>query len=378
MRGMVEEKEKYLVLCVDRDDDLGTKTKIETPVVGREAVLAAATALALADPEEADANAIFSSVRKYDELVRAGTPCEVAVVCGETNRGFEADRRVAKELNRVLIGADYTGVVLISDGGEDEQVIPIIQSIRPIVSVQRVTVKHSQTVEETYQVLGRYLRMLVFDPHYSKWSLGVPGLIFILATILIVSQHAFEAELTALLVLGGAFFIRGFSIDRTVAGLLQRGPTGYIRLFTMVASVLIVVVGLITGYGNMLSQSPSGYVAAVVADPGLIFVYGATLTGYLINGSLALVWAGIAIYATGALLSHLARDSVLWKRDGFVLAMLAILYLPVRTFSEFLIRGTTESTFLLVSYVLIGLAALFALTTTIYPRVRTRAGPEAE
>ncbi|MBI3840424.1 MAG: DUF373 family protein [Thaumarchaeota archaeon] len=374
---MAAETERYLVLCVDRDDDLGVKTKLETPVVGRAAVLAAGTSLALADPEEADANAIFSAVKKYDELTRAGTLCEVAVVCGESNRGFEADRRVGKEVAQVLGSSQYAGVILVSDGGEDEQVIPIIQSMRPIVSVQRVTVKHSQTVEETYQVLGRYLRMLVFDPHYSKWSLGVPGLIFILAGILIVSQHTFEAELAALLVLGGAFFIRGFNIDRTVAGLLQRGPTGYIRLFTMVASVLIVLAGVISGYGSMVSQAQD-YVRAVVSEPGALFVYGATLAGYLINGSLALVWTGIAIYAMGALLSHIARDSVLWKRDGFVLAMLAILYLPVRTFSEFLIRGTTESTFLLISYVLIGLAAIFALTTTIYPRVRPKAGSEPE
>ena len=35
-----------LVLCVDLDDDLGRKTGIDTPVIGREAVEAAAVALA--------------------------------------------------------------------------------------------------------------------------------------------------------------------------------------------------------------------------------------------------------------------------------------------------------------------------------------------
>jgi putative membrane protein len=368
---MSAQAESFLILCVDRDDDLGVKARITTPVVGRDAVLAAATKLALTDPEEADANAMFAAVKKLDEMTKQGTSCEVAVVCGDADRGFEADRRVGREVARVVSGASFTGVVLVSDGGEDEQVLPILQGIKPIVSVQRVTVKHSQTVEETYEVLGRYLRMLVFDSHYSKWVLGVPGLILVLAGILIISGQVYEAELATLLILGGAFLIRGFNVDRTVAGLLQRGPTGYIRLFSMVTSVLVIVSGVFTGYGAMEKGAPQ-YIQAVLANPSQILVYGAPLAGYLINGSLALVWSGVAIYAAGALLSHLARDSIRWRRDGIVLVMLGMLYFPVLTFSDVLIKGSTETSFLLLSYVLIGLAAIFALTSVIYPKVRTR------
>jgi putative membrane protein len=370
---MSGQPERFLILCVDRDDDLGVKTKLQTPIVGRDAALAAAMKLMLADPEEADANTIYAAVKKHDELEAKGTACEVAIVCGDVSRGFEADRRVGREIENVVKGSQYTGIVLVSDGGEDEQVIPIIQSFRPIVSVQRVTVKHSQRVEETYQVLGRYLRMLVFDPHYSRWSLGVPGLIFILAGILIASGHVFEAGLATLLILGGAFFIRGFSVDRTVAELLHRGPTGYMRFFSMVTSALVVVAGVFTGYSSMVEAEQEALLNAphVALD-------AQQSSGYLISGSLPLVWAGIVIYATGALLSHLARDSVRWKRDGYVLVMLALLYLPMNTFSQFLINGTTESTFLLISYILLGLAAIFALTTAIYPGVRTKGFPERE
>jgi putative membrane protein len=367
--------EKYLVLCVDRDDDLGTKAKVETPVIGRDAALAAATKLALADPEEADANAIFAAVRKYDELTKAKTQCEVALVCGDVNRGFEADRKLGKQVASVLAKADYAGVVLVSDGGEDEQVMPIIQSIKPIVSVERIAVKHSQTVEETYQVLGRYLRMLVFDPHYSKYALGVPGLILVMAGILAAAGRGFEAVLATLLILGGAFLVRGFGVDRTVAGLLQRGPTGYIRLFSMLTAVLVVVAGIDTGYVAMTQDS---HWSLVTADPSQLLVYGGTLVGRLLGGSLNLVWVGIAIYAMGALLSHVARDSVRWRRDSYVLVMLAILYFPVRTFSDFLVSGTQVATFFLISYILLGLAAIFVLTLTIYPRVRTRAPAEIE
>jgi len=365
---MSDHPDHFLILCVDRDNDLGVKTNLQTPVVGRDAALAAATKLALADPEEADANAIFAAVRKSDQLANRGTSCEIAVVCGDINRGFDADRRISREIQSVLKTSEYTGVVLVSDGADDEQVIPIIQSLKPIISIERVTVKHSQRVEETYQILGRYLRMLVFDPHYSRWSLGVPGLIFILAGILIVSGRVLEAELATLMILGGALFVRGFSVDRTVAGLLQRGPTGYMRLFSMATSVLVVIAGAFAGYSSMVNAQG---IPPVPLD-------AQQSAGYLISGSLPLVWVGIAIYATGALLSHLARDSIRWRRDGFVLVMLALLYLPMTTFSQFLINGTAESTFLLISYVLLGLAAIFALTTAIYPRVRAKGFPERE
>jgi putative membrane protein len=372
---MSQAAERYLVLCVDRDDDLGAKAKVDSPVIGREHAIAAATKLALSDPEEADANAIFAAVKKYDELTRGMTSCEVAVVCGEPNRGFEADRRLGKQVASLLAGSNYSGVVLVSDGAEDEQVIPIIQSFKPIVSVERVAVKHSQTVEETYQVLGRYLRMLIFDPHYSKYALGVPGLILILAGILAVSGHAADAALATALIIGGAALVRGFDVDRTVAGLLHRGPTGYMRLFSMIGAVIVVIAGIDAGYVAMTADP---HWSLVVSNPSEFLVYGGTLIGHLLGGSLNLIWAGIAIYTIGALLSHVARDSVRWRRDSYVLVMLAMLYFPVLTFSDFLVNGTAGETFLLISYILLGLVAVFVLTITIYPRVRSRPLAETE
>jgi putative membrane protein len=367
--------ERYLILCVDRDDDLGTKAKVASPVVGREDALAAATKLALADPEEADSNAIFAAVKKYDELTKAKNSCEVAVVCGEVNRGFEADRRLGRQIVSLLSGSQYSGVVLVSDGGEDELVMPIIQGLKPIVSVERVAVKHSESVEETYQVLGKYLRMLVFDPHYSKYALGVPGLIFVIAGALIAVGQTGIAALVTLLIIGGAFLVRGFSVDRTVAGLLQRGPTGYIRFFSLLAGIIVVIAGIDVGYVAMTGDP---HYIIVTRDPSQILTYGGTLVGQFLGGSLNLVWAGIAVFFIGALLSHVARDSVRWRRDTYVLIMLAILYLPVRVFSNFLVSGTEEATFFLISFILIGLAAIFILTITVYPRVRTRPTPQAE
>ena len=59
------------MLCIDRDDDIGSKGGIETPIVV-DACINAGTRLALEDPEDADSNAIFGAVKTYEELVSKG------------------------------------------------------------------------------------------------------------------------------------------------------------------------------------------------------------------------------------------------------------------------------------------------------------------
>src|ERR671927_1634687 len=71
---------RVLVLCIDRDDDIGSKGGIETPIVGRDACINAGMRLAIEDPEDADSNAIFGAVKAYEELVSKGYDAEVAVV----------------------------------------------------------------------------------------------------------------------------------------------------------------------------------------------------------------------------------------------------------------------------------------------------------
>ena len=78
---------KVLVLCIDRDDDLGLKTKIEGPVIGRHECVRAALALGIADPEDADTNTMLAAVSTYDELTKKGVNAEVATITGDVNVG---------------------------------------------------------------------------------------------------------------------------------------------------------------------------------------------------------------------------------------------------------------------------------------------------
>lgn len=368
---MAAPEERVLVLSVDRDGDLERKAGIRSPISGREAVMAAATGLAVADPEEADANALFAAVREYDRLRAQEVECDVGAVCGLEESGYKADRKIRSEVEALLSKRDYSGIVLISDGAEDELVIPILQTLKPIVSVRRVVVKHSRSVEENYMVLARYLRMLVFDPRYSKWAIGVPGVILLFAGILALAGAGYLAALSIVLILGAAFLIRGFNIDRFVAGMLSQRPYGYIRLFTAPTSILILIVALSSGYTNMTGQAPE-LISAVSAKPSLFFQDGGALVGYYLQGSLLLIWAAIGVYLAGTLLTQLLRSSPRAWRSVTGIVVLALLFFPMDQFSSYLVTGGTTSSILLLIYVFLGLAMVFSVVGTLYTRLRSR------
>jgi len=364
-------QERVLVLSVDRDGDLERKTGIRSPIFGRDAVMSAATSLAVADPEEADANALFAAVREHDGLRAQEVQCDVGAVCGLEEGDYTADRKIRREVEVLLSKQQYSGIVLISDGAEDELVIPIIQTLKPIVSVRRIVVKHSRSVEENYMVLARYLRMLVFEPRYSKWAIGVPGAILLFAGILVLAGAAHLATLSILIILGAALLVRGFNIDRFFAGMLSQKPFGYIRLFTIPTSILILIVGLSSGYSNMTDLA-ANLMADVSASPSHFFQYGGTLIGYYLQGSLQYVWTAIGIYLAGTLLTQFLRGSRRAWRSVTGIVVLALLFLPMDQFSTYLITGGTTSSVLLITYVLVGLAAVFGVVITLYTRLRSR------
>ena len=128
---------KLLVICIDRDDDLGRKTGIPTPVVGRDACIEAAQRLALEDPEDADSNSIFFAVKTYEDLVSKGYKAQVITVTGVENRGVQADEKVASQIKSVLKKFSANGAVIVSDGEDDEMVIPVVQNVIPVMKEKK-------------------------------------------------------------------------------------------------------------------------------------------------------------------------------------------------------------------------------------------------
>src|SRR5580658_7055457 len=115
-----------LVVCIDRDDDLGRKASVAGPVVGRSNVLDAAVRLGTVDPEDSDTNALFAAVNLLDELRGAGEECEVCILTGSGKVGVLSDRRVADQFDAVLSRVGAQSAYLVSDGAEDEFLFPIL------------------------------------------------------------------------------------------------------------------------------------------------------------------------------------------------------------------------------------------------------------
>src|SRR5919205_833416 len=357
---------KILVLCIDRDDDIGSKGGIETPIVGRDACINAGTRLAIEDPEDADSNAIFGAVKHYEELLRKGYTAEVAVVAGKFNRGIEADEKISLEVKNILEKYHADGAVIVSDGEDDETVLPVIQSRVPVISVQRIIIRHSRSVEYSYAVLGRYLKMLVYDPQYSKFFLGVPGVLLAAGALAVIFDAAKWVTAILLAILGGAFIVRAFDIDKALGSLGRLTPTSFIRIFSMIAGVLIILAAIANGISGIPPDTFKPNMSA------FNILTNRLLVGSFAHGSITLLWIGIATILGGSLLTNWFKGSVRVVSDILRLVVLGLLYIPVLQFTSVLTEGTHP--FTLISSLLIGLAVSLVAAAFLYQYFKHKKG----
>jgi len=277
-------KERTLVLCVDRDDDLGFKAGIDGPIVGREACLHAATSLALADPEDSDINAIFETIKLYDELSKKGEEVAVAVICGNHMNLLEGDRRVASSLDSILSATNSTSCIVVTDGAEDEYVLPIIQSRVPVSSVRRVVVNQMPDLEGTYYILRR----LLDDPKVSKIVLVPLGLAMLLYAIGYLLGYPEGATIVVIGVIGTYLLFKGMGIDEFFNYLITSLKTslhgGRFTFVSYIAAILLSIVGIILGLISLLEYySPFGIVIQLLA-----FIYG-SIAWFTVAGLVASV-----------------------------------------------------------------------------------------
>jgi putative membrane protein len=264
---------RTLVLSVDRDDDIGWKAKVESPCIGRAACLKAANTLALADPEDSDVNAIFSAVKIYDELTEKGEETAIAVIAGNHLHMIEGDRRIATSLELVVKETQATNCILVTDGAEDEYVIPIIQSKIPVSSIRRVIVNQMPNLEGTYYILKKLLddpkiSRMIFIPiglamllYASAYLLGAPGI----ATIVVVG------------VIGSYLLYKGFGFDELFHGIidalrlsLSRGRFSFI---TYTITILLIVIGFTAGFMNILKYYSADNSGGIVTYL-MTFIFG--------------------------------------------------------------------------------------------------------
>ncbi|GAB7093867.1 DUF373 family protein [Halolamina litorea] len=253
-----------LVLAVDLDDDLGRKTGIETPVLGRENVEEAATKLATADPEDSDVNVLFQAIHTRDELEREGEEVAVAAVTGVDASDVKANRAVGEEVDTVLAAlstGENVRAIVITDGAQDESVLPVIRSRVPIDGLRRVVVRQAQDLESIYYTIKQ-----VLGDKETRGTLLVPLGVLLLVYPLVLVANAFDvAGFSVLGVLSGLLglytLFRGLgledAIDETAEEVRQLLYAGRVTLITYVVAIALVAIGGWQGYQSILTNAPT-------------------------------------------------------------------------------------------------------------------------
>jgi len=363
-----------LVLCVDLDDDLGRKTGRTTPVVGREAVERAAVALATADPEDSDVNVLFEGLHLHDTIDDEAVA--VAAVTGSNGSDVAANRAVGEEVDTVLAGlstGEDVRALVVTDGAQDESVLPVIRSRVPVDGVRRVVVRQAQDLESIY-----YTMKQVLDDPETRGTVLVPLGILLLIYPLLVVAEALNLPGASLGVVSGLLglylLFRGFGLERALDTAVERARaslfSGRISLVTSVVALALLAIG---GVGGVESLE------AFRADAALGPLGTAAALAY---GAVQWVAAAGVTASLGRVTDEYLNDSFRWRylnAPFYVLAIAAVLhglsayfleFQGVLSFRAFGLDGLSYLAATLVVGTLLGLGStlLFAVAESRFPR----------
>jgi len=243
-------KDRILVMSVDRDDDIGRKLDMKGPLVGKDKVLKVATNLSLKDPEDSDSNALFGTVKLFEEL-KVKYQAEIAVLTGHANRGIDADREIAKQLTKVLDKKPSDFVVLVTDGADDEHVIPIIQSHIPILSVKRIIVKQSERLESGYYKIKDFIKETLENPKFARLVFGLPAIALLLYALL--GETGWRVIVG---VVGAYLFIRGFKLEGYIFGVFNEFKDSFAKrrfaFFMYIVAIAVTALAVYRGYNSVI------------------------------------------------------------------------------------------------------------------------------
>jgi putative membrane protein len=326
-------QKRILILCVDRDGDLEVKAAVKTPLLGRPANLDGAVALALKDPEEPDANAMFEAIRLYDRLQDEKQPdeiFEVATISGNDLGGVSADRKLVSELNSLLASFAANEIILVTDGYSDEAVLPLVESRVPVSSVRRIVIKHSESIEETAAVFTKYIRLLVDNPRYARMALGLPGILVLIFGILwaidnfLYKGAIYYFGIVFVIVLGGFLLLKGFGVDRATKDVYKWAkdyspPALPIQIsnYTIIVGILCVAVSVYLGVANV-------NISAAPFPSDLAGWLGVTpkIATFFIKGLDTLLVVGLSIILIGrSIRLYFEKDSRLLRNAALIVSV---------------------------------------------------------
>ncbi len=312
---------RKLILCADRDDDIGEKAGLETPIIGRKENLKAAIELGLKDPEDSDTNSILSAISIYDELKKKGEDVAIATICGASSIGYTSDTALGEELDHVLKETGADTAILVTDGAEDEYISPIVSSKIDISHIRTVYVKQSESVENLY-----YLLVKTFQEEKSKKKFLLPISLALLVygffRIIALFSNLYLEGIGALaglpgfgigvifFVIGGYIITRIYELDRktlkTYENLKEAITSGSVWLPFTAVSALIVIGSSLQGWNVVVSENITSPLEIVLSFSstviwwwiGAVFLHelGRLIDTYIKKGRVK--WSFWAIFLT--------------------------------------------------------------------------------
>jgi putative membrane protein len=372
---------KTMVLCVDRDDDLGAKAGIAGPVIGRQENLIAAQKLGLADPEDVDTNSIMSAISLYDDLVKKGIEAEIVTITGDIHVGFQSDLVLTRQLENLLELVKPDRAILVSDGAEDEYIYPMVSSRVKIDSVKRVYVKQSESLEGFYYLLIRSLKDVKIR---TKWVLPLSLILMIWGSLsLIVDIIRFSETgqdslsrvpyigLDFIMMLLGSYLIWwAYEFSHKARKLGKALRTGSLAIPFALVAIMLVLVGLFLGLDTVSAYNstllPSQTSVAVMS---ILFIQAAAWP---------FVLAAFSIESGRAITSFLYRGKLRWPSIIALLSIMAIGFIVQGVADAvyyFLVQDTTFETLMIAGEIFIGvLVAVFGAVLNSTLRRPSRQG----
>ncbi|WP_101296354.1 DUF373 family protein [Halegenticoccus soli] len=282
-----------LVLCIDRSNDIGRKTGLETPVSGWEAVRSLVIEVGLSDPEDSSVNCLLETLRIARSLRDEREDAVVAVVSGAGESLVGADLSVAEQLDELVERYGPDSAVVVIDSAQDERVIPIIESRLPVDAVDRVVVRQARDIESTYYLLKQFLG----DEELRSTVLVPVGIGLLLLPLLLLRFSPAVALAGVASLLGAVLLYKGLAVSERLARASDRVRdalySGQVSVVTYVVAAGLALVGVFLG-ALAVSDLPDGGTALVRATQ---FAYS------------SVPWLALAALtaSTGRLLDELIR-----------------------------------------------------------------------
>lgn len=321
--GELDERSQTIVLCIDRDNDIGRKAKMNGPIIGIEANSDAVLKLGSADPEDSDVNAILGGIK-----IAKDRNLQLATITGDIDRGYEADKNIRRQLKEISEKFKPKSAILVTDGADDQQVIPLIYNYMEIAHTETVIVRQTQELEKIYLTIVNYIFDRLSNPRLTFLMFGLPGIALILLSLF--GSYAWKF---IMFVSGFYLLIHAFGYEHIVRTRLRIFLASFSRhsisVLAYATSLVIFFIAFTYGYEHVI-----GIDSAVHGDSNIIKVFT------FISGASNLLLFGIVVALFGRMIGQsLDPGTEVDVRGSIITIVLAVLILGVVSSGNEFIQG---------------------------------------